>query len=153
MLRKCTVLWASIPQELAFPPALREQDLISIEHWNPSSSVAQLHLLGFSNNRGVLGLSAILPEILSLDINDRRDGGVKAIALILSIMHGNLPLAVLMLRAVSPVEVFREGTMGLPRLRWGRRTHQDRASALLDARTDWRWKCGVSEIHIRADKK
>ncbi|KAJ6535289.1 hypothetical protein DFH09DRAFT_1091822 [Mycena vulgaris] len=98
---------------------------------------------------GVLGLSTVLRDVLlSPDITDRRKGGEKAIALVLSIMHGDLPLTVLMLRAVlpvevSPVEVFREGTMGLPRLRWGRRTHQDRATARLDARTEWRWKCGI----------
>ncbi|KAJ6528665.1 hypothetical protein DFH09DRAFT_1413461 [Mycena vulgaris] len=100
---------------------------------------------------GVLGLSTVLlSEKCQIPCNGlnqlvalRGLGGEKAIALILSIMHGDLPLTVLMLRAVSPVEVFREGTMGLPRLRWGRRTHQDRATARLDARTEWRWKCGI----------
>ncbi|KAJ6528675.1 hypothetical protein DFH09DRAFT_1413491 [Mycena vulgaris] len=94
-------------------------------------------------NAVVLDLSTVLHDVLSPDISDRREGGEKVIELIISLMHGDLPLPVLMLRAVSPVEVFREGATVLPRLRWARTTHQERASARLDARTDWRWKCGI----------
>ncbi|KAJ7138375.1 hypothetical protein C8R44DRAFT_848188 [Mycena epipterygia] len=58
-------------------------------------------------------------------------------------LASRIPRPFLVLRAISPVEFFRGGTRLLPRLRWVRLTHQERASARLDARTDWRLKSGI----------
>ncbi|KAJ7766159.1 hypothetical protein B0H16DRAFT_1523238 [Mycena metata] len=45
------------------------------------------------------------------------------------------------LKAISRLRVFRTGL--ILRAKWVPATHQERASARLDARTDWRWKCGI----------
>ncbi|KAJ7444441.1 hypothetical protein FB451DRAFT_1434289 [Mycena latifolia] len=53
--------------------------------------------------------------------------------------------------ALSPVEMFREGTTRIPRLRWAQATHQERRSLRLDARTNWRWKCGIFSTLLLAN--
>ncbi|KAJ6535219.1 hypothetical protein DFH09DRAFT_1043227 [Mycena vulgaris] len=119
--------------------------LLNCIYWGSRTTRAYISVPGtlLIANAVVLDLSTVLHDVLSPDISDRREGGEKVVGLILSLMYGDLPLPVLMLRAVSPVELFREGATVLPRLRWARTTHQERASARLDARTDWRWKCGI----------
>ncbi|KAJ6535279.1 hypothetical protein DFH09DRAFT_1404717 [Mycena vulgaris] len=106
--------------------------LLNCIYWGSRTTRAYISVPGtlLIANAVVLDLSTVLHDVLSPDISDRREGGEKVIGLILSLMHGDRLLPVLMLRAVSPVEVFREGAT-------------ERASARLDARTDWRWKCGI----------
>ncbi|KAJ7505989.1 hypothetical protein B0H11DRAFT_326911 [Mycena galericulata] len=92
----------------------------------------------------LLALSAIYQTgYLGAKLSDRQrmTGGI--VSLIIEFVDRDGPLAFLMLRAVSPIEFFRDGTMVVPRLRWARPTHQERTSRRLDARTDWRWKCGI----------
>ncbi|KAJ7119311.1 hypothetical protein C8R43DRAFT_1077079 [Mycena crocata] len=61
------------------------------------------------------------------------------------VMVRGLPLSLLMLKAVARVRVvWVGGGAGWgPRLRWAKATHQERASARLDARTSWCWPCAV----------
>jgi hypothetical protein len=56
-----------------------------------------------------------------------------------------LPVPVLMLKAILRLRVSWRW-VALPGLRRAKATHQERTSARLDARTDWRWKSAVSKI-------
>jgi hypothetical protein len=70
----------------------------------------------------------------------------RAITLALSLGLRQLPEPLFMLKAISRTEVVRTGVM--LRLRRVPATPQERASARLDARMDWRLKFGVSAILI-----
>ncbi|KAJ7112480.1 hypothetical protein C8R44DRAFT_984989 [Mycena epipterygia] len=68
--------------------------------------------------------------------------GKKVLSLVLKFGSDELPLPLFIIHAVSPVELSCAGVL-VPQLRRVRATHQERTSARLDARTDWRWKCGI----------
>ncbi|KAJ7715325.1 hypothetical protein B0H16DRAFT_507734 [Mycena metata] len=61
------------------------------------------------------------------------------------IVRSGLSVPFLMLRAVLRMRVVSQSNGGGwgPRLGWIKATHQERTSARLDARMDWRWKCGI----------
>ncbi|KAJ6587711.1 hypothetical protein B0H10DRAFT_2233966 [Mycena sp. CBHHK59/15] len=65
----------------------------------------------------------------------------KGVWLAITLGLRRFPLPLLMLKAVAKVEVLMEGA--LPSLQRVRATHRERASARLDAQTDWRWKGGI----------
>ncbi|KAJ7037309.1 hypothetical protein C8F04DRAFT_1331776 [Mycena alexandri] len=69
----------------------------------------------------------------------------KASMLGFVIVRGGPSLPFLMLRAVLRVRVVSPSNGGGwgPCLGWIKATHQERMSARLDARMDWRWKCGI----------
>ncbi|KAJ7879398.1 hypothetical protein B0H13DRAFT_2051177 [Mycena leptocephala] len=72
----------------------------------------------------------------------------RAITLALSLGLRQLPEPLFMLKAISRTEVVRTGVM--LRLRRVPATPQERASARLDARTDWRLKFGVFAMLLLA---
>ncbi|KAJ7028319.1 hypothetical protein C8F04DRAFT_1119685 [Mycena alexandri] len=83
----------------------------------------------------LLSLAAALYNGLS-QLTSREGNTLVALALQ---CHRLEPL--FLLKAISRVRVFRTGL--IPRVKWMPATHQERASARLDARTDWWWKCGI----------
>ncbi|KAJ7289848.1 hypothetical protein C8J57DRAFT_434998 [Mycena rebaudengoi] len=90
----------------------------------------------------LIELVPILQNFLGDKTGPDRD--LMIINLVLTLVFRQLPQPWLMVRAISPVKLCRDKGMVVPRLRWVRRTHQERTSARLDARTDWRWKCGIA---------
>jgi hypothetical protein len=69
----------------------------------------------------------------------------KVVVMLVLLGYCELPVSVLMLKAISRLRVSWRRVV-LPSLRRAKATHQERASARLDARTDWRWKSAVSKI-------
>ncbi|CAK5263810.1 unnamed protein product [Mycena citricolor] len=67
-----------------------------------------------------------------------KDPGVDVSFIVYSLI-GNLPSTILILRAISPLKL--AWTFTGPRIRWVKRTHQERASARLDA--GWLWRVSL----------
>ncbi|KAJ7138370.1 hypothetical protein C8R44DRAFT_848186 [Mycena epipterygia] len=127
--------------------------LLDCEYWVSRKTLAYISVLGALcvAVRDLLQLSPLfyrdaLANMITLGIAlvlvCRSPQNLVSLGIGIGLAYRN-PRPFLVLRAISPVELFCDGTRSLPRPRWVPSTHQERASARLDARTDWRLKCAM----------
>ncbi|KAJ7150681.1 hypothetical protein C8R46DRAFT_496858 [Mycena filopes] len=106
--------------------------VLSCTYWVTRTSTTGISVPGTACI-GAAGLISLASQLY------KRPSGAQAVV---ALELGLEPL--LVLKAISRLEVTSVG--GLPRIRWVPATHQERTSARLDARTDWRWKCGIFAV-------
>ncbi|KAJ6477973.1 hypothetical protein DFH09DRAFT_1215840 [Mycena vulgaris] len=119
--------------------------LLNCIYWGSRTSTAFISVPGtFSTAAGeLLVLGALLPSLFDNGRSSDLAEGRVVVGVIYILGYSDALLPLVMLRAVSPVQLFMNGKLAFPRLRWVRATHQERATARLDARTDWRWKFAI----------